>query len=107
MWGLGPSRSVFTAKWTQRKEPQVSDDVTALFGVPGFQVLDVEKPHSQWVLVVQTPRELVGCEVCGAVATVKDRRAVTVRDLPVAGVPVLIRWRKRVFHCPHVLCPNK
>ena len=32
---------------------------------------------------------------------------VTVRDLPVAGVPVLTRCRKRVFHCPHVVCPNK
>ena len=107
MWGLGPSRSVFTAKWTQRKEPQVIDDVTALFGMPGFQVLSSEKTDGQWHLAVQTPRELTGCRECGAVATVKDRRVVTVRDLPVAGVPVLIRWRKRVFHCRHVLCPNE
>ena len=48
----------------------MNDDVPALFGVPGFQVLDVEKAGSQWVLAVQTPRELVGCVECGAVATV-------------------------------------
>ena len=83
------------------------DDVTALFGMPGFQVLSSEKTDGQWHLAVQTPRDLVGCGECGAVATVQDRREVTVRDLPVAGVPVLIRWRKRVFHCRHVLCPNK
>ena len=107
MWGLGPSRSVFTAKWTQRKEPQVNDDVTALFGLPGFQVLSGENVDGEWHLGVETPRDLVGCGECGAVAEVKDRREVTVRDLPTAAVPVLTRWRKRVFHCPHALCPNK
>ncbi len=38
---------------------------------------------------------------------VKDRREVTVRDLPIAAVAVLIRWRKRGFHCTHASCPNK
>ena len=55
----------------------------------------------------QTPRDLVGCGECGAVARVKDRRTVTVRDLPAAGVPVVIRWRKRIFECRYALCPNK
>lgn len=32
---------------------------------------------------------------------------VTVRDLPIAGVPMLLKWRKRVFHCRYALCPNK
>ena len=95
MWGLGPSRSVFTAKWTQRKEPQVNDKVTALFGLPGFQVLSGENVDGEWHLGVETPRDSVGCGECGAVAEVKDRREVTVRDLPIAAVPVLIRWRKR------------
>lgn len=40
-------------------------------------------------------------------ARVKDRRTVTVRDLPAAGVPVVIRWRKRIFECRYVLCSNK
>ena len=58
-------------------------------------------------MFVETPRELVGCPVCGAVASVKDRRTVTVRDLPVGGTPVIIRWRKRVFDCRYALCENK
>jgi transposase len=98
---------VFTAKWTQRKEPQVNDHVTALFGPPGFQVLSAENVDVEWHLGVETPRDLVGCGECGAVARVKDRRVVTVRDLPIAGVPVLLRWRKRVFECRYALCPNK
>lgn len=85
----------------------MNDHVTALFGLPGFQVLSAENVDGEWHLGVQTPRELVGCGECGAVARVKDRRVVTVRDLPIAGVPVLLRWRKRVFHCRYVLCPNK
>jgi len=98
---------VFTAKWTQRKEPQVNDHVTALFGLPGFQVLSAENVDGEWHLGVQTPRDLVGCGECGAVARVKDRRTVTVRDLPIAGTPVRLRWRKRVFECRYALCPNK
>ena len=70
-------------------------------------MLSCEKTAGQWHLGVETPRELVGCGECGAVAAVKDCRVVTVRDLPVAGVPVLIRWRKRIFGCRHVLCPNR
>ena len=54
MWGPGPSQSVFTAKWTQRKEPQVNDDVTALFGLPGFQVLSGENVDGEWNLGVET-----------------------------------------------------
>ena len=83
----------------------MNDHVTALFGL--FQVLSAENVDGEWHLGVQTPRELVGCGEYGAVARVKDRRLVTVRDLPIAGVPVLLRWRKRVFHCRYVLCPNK
>ena len=82
------------------------DHSTALLGLPGFEVLAAEKTANEWHVVVQLPRDLVGCALCGAVAVVKDRRMVTVRDLPIAGVPVLLRWRKRVFVCRHRLCEN-
>jgi transposase len=98
---------VFTTKCSRREEPQVIDHSTALLDLPGFEVLGAEKTSGEWHVVVQLPRELVGCPVCGAVAVVKDRRTVTVRDLPVAGVPVRICWRKRVFVCRHGLCENK
>ena len=58
------------------------DHSTALLGLPGFEVLAAEKTANEWHVVVQLPRDLVGCALCGAVAVVKDRRTVTVRDLP-------------------------
>jgi transposase len=85
----------------------VTQNVTALFGMPGFEVLSTEMIDGEWHISIATPRDLVGCAECGAVALVKDRRTVTVRDLPAAGVPVVIRWRKRIFECRYALCPNK
>src|SRR6478752_2840043 len=75
--------------------------------MPGFEVLSTEMIDGEWHVGIATPRDLVGCAACGAVARVKDRRTVTVRDLPAAGVPVVIRWRKRIFECRYALCPNK
>ena len=75
--------------------------------MPGFEVLSTEMVDGEWHVGIETPRDLVGCGECGAVALVKDRRTVTVRDLPAAGVPVAIRWRKRIYECRYALCPNK
>lgn len=55
-------------------------------------------------LLIETTAEAVGCPECGAVATAKDRRPVWVRDLPIAGRPVVICWHKRIWSCPHGLC---
>ena len=85
----------------------MTQNVTALFGMPGFEVLLTEMVDGEWYVGIETPRDLVGCDECGAVARVKDRRTVTVRDLPAAGVPVVIRWRKRIFECRYPLCPTK
>ena len=79
----------------------------AVFVLPGFRVVASEVVDGELDLLVETPRELVGCPVCGAVARVKDRRTVTVRDLPAGGMPVIIRWRKRVFECRYALCEKK
>ncbi|NMN99342.1 transposase family protein [Nocardiaceae bacterium YC2-7] len=40
-------------------------------------------------------------------ARAKDRRPVWVRDLPIAGRPVVLCWHKRIWCCPHALCPRK
>ena len=85
----------------------MTQNVTALFGMPGFEVLLTEMVDGEWCVGIETPRDLVGCDECGAVARVKDRRTVTVRDLPAAGVPVVIRWRKRIFECRYPLCPPR
>ena len=49
----------------------------------------------QWDIVVQAHQVPTGCAVCGSVAVVKDRRPVTLRDLPLAGRPVVVTWFKR------------
>ena len=81
--------------------------VTALFGLPGFEVLTAVEVDGALELLVQTPQELTGRLGCGAVATVKDRRPVWVRDLPIAGRPVVVCWHKRVWSRRHALCPIK
>ncbi len=85
----------------------MSGDVTAVFVLPGFRMLATEVVDSEVVLSVETPRRPVGCPRCGAVARVKDRRTVTVRDLPTGGTPVIVKWRKRIFECRYALCENK
>lgn len=85
----------------------MSGDVTGVFVLPGFRVVATDVLDKEVVLSVETPRRPVGCPACGAVARVKDRRTVTVRDLPTGGTPVILKWRKRIFECRHPLCENK
>ena len=56
---------------------------------------------------VETIADLVGCPECGAVGQLHDRRPCWIRDLPTAGRPVTLVWIKRVWRCPHQLCPKR
>jgi transposase len=90
----------------------MGDDTTsvtaALFGLTGFEILAAAEVSGELELLVQTVADLVGCPVCGAVARAKDRRRPTwVRDLPLAGRPVMICWVKRIWCCPHPLCEQR
>ncbi|MEO7376605.1 MAG: ISL3 family transposase [Nakamurella sp.] len=85
----------------------MEEHVTAVLGMPGFELIAADLVDGEWELLVQTRRDLVGCPACGAVAVVKGRRAVRVRDLPIGGVPVVVVWRKRSYSCRHLLCENK
>ena len=92
------------------KETQVSGEATAsvtaaLFGLDGFTVLATADAGGELEMLVETTADLVGCPQCGAVARAKDRRATWVRDLPIGGRPVVICWNKRIWCCPHALCP--
>ena len=55
----------------------MTQNVTAWFGMPGFEVSSTEMIDEEWYVGIQAPRDLVGCSECGAVARVKDRRTVT------------------------------
>jgi transposase len=81
--------------------------VAALFGLDGFRVLAAADAGGELELLVETVVGLVPCPDCGALAVAKDRRPVWVRDLPIGGRPVVLCWHKRVWCCPHALCPKK
>ncbi len=70
---------------------------TARLHTRRFRLLSSDVRDKELLLTVETLRQPFGCPACGAVARVKDRRTVTVRDLPVGGTPVILRWRKRIF----------
>jgi transposase len=81
--------------------------VAALFGLEGFRLLVAGEVAGELELLIETTADLVGCPECGAVARAKDRRPVWVRDLPLAGRPVVLCWHKRIWRCPHALCPKR
>jgi len=75
----------------------------ALLGLDGFVVRMCAEVDGELELLIETTADLVGCPGCGAVARAKDRRPTWVRDLPLAGRPVVICWVKRIWSCPHPL----
>src|SRR5215211_2481646 len=81
-----------------------SQGATALLGMPGFVVGAQLEVDGEWWLHVETTAEMVGCAACGTRAVGHGRRPVRVRDLPVAGRPVLVVWAKRIWRCPDGDC---
>ena len=76
----------------------------ALFDLPDVHVLAVERGARQFTVVVETVPPLVGCPSCAVLATGHGRRKVLLHDLPCAGVPVRVRWRKRIYRCLEDAC---
>jgi transposase len=79
----------------------------AMLGMAGFVVLAVSEHDGELEQAIETTADLVGCPTCAAVAQCHDRRPVWVRDLPSGGRPVTLVWVKRVWRCPHRLCPTR
>lgn len=78
-----------------------------LLGLDGFDVLAAAEVAGEVELLVETTSAPTSCPGCGVLAVPKDRRAVTVRDLPVGGRPVVLVWHKRIWCCPERLCPRR
>jgi transposase len=78
--------------------------IPGLLGLNGFSVLTAVELDGELELLIETTADPVGCPRCGAVARPKDRRPSWVRDLPIAGRPVVLCWWKRVWCCPHSWC---
>ncbi|MER6928590.1 transposase family protein [Kocuria palustris] len=64
----------------------------------------MERGARQFTVVVETVPPLVGCPSCAVLATGHGRRKVLLHDLPCAGVPVRVRWRKRIYRCLEDAC---
>jgi transposase len=84
------------------EEPTVS-----MLALRGFALVSTEELDGELVTVIETTEVVSGCPECGTVARPKDRRIVTLRDLPAGGRPVRLAWRKRIWSCPDPDCPKK
>ncbi len=67
-----------------------SEDATALLGMPGLTVGGQELIDGEWWLWVETTADRAACPSCGVWAVGHGRRRVAVRDLPIAGRPVVL-----------------
>ncbi len=81
-----------------------SEGATALVAMPGFVVGAQVEVDGEWWLHVETTADIVGCSACGTRARGHGRRRVKVRDLPIAGRPVVLVWSKRIWRCPEPSC---
>ena len=80
---------------------------TALLGMNGFVVLSHTEENGELWLLVETTAEVVGCPRCGVRAAGHGRSVVHIRDVPIAGKPVRLVWRKRRWRCADQDCEQK
>lgn len=79
-------------------------DASVLFNLFEFKVVAQTMHNGEWWLLVETGRTRAGCLSCGVIGTGNGRRRVLVRDLPIAGTPVVLVWAKRTWRCREPLC---
>ena len=79
-------------------------DASVLFNLFEFKVVAQTMRDGEWWLLVETTRTRAGCPSCGVIGMGNGRRRVLVRDLPIAGTPVVLVWAKRTFACDEPLC---
>ncbi len=77
---------------------------TALVGLDGFVVTAQTVHDGEHWLLVETIADGAWCRSCGVRAVGNGRRRVTVRDLPISGVPTVIVWAKRTWRCLEESC---
>lgn len=79
----------------------------AMLGISGLVVLAAGEYGGELELLVETSESVTGCPRCGVVAVAHGRREHLVRDIPSAGRPVLLVWRKRLWRCAEPACPQR
>lgn len=76
----------------------------AWLDLPGLHVISVDHEDQVVVVTVTSARTEQGCPACGVLATVHDRRTVTLIDAPAMGRPMRLRWVKHRYVCREHLC---
>jgi len=76
----------------------------ALFDVAGMHVLEVLREPDRFVITVETDADTAGCRRCGVIAVGHGRRLHRAADAPCFGVPVVVRWLKRIWRCDEGSC---
>jgi transposase len=86
------------------------NDTTRLLGLDGLVAERVELDAAGVPVVDLSTGSVQArcCPQCGQKAVrVKQWTTTRPRDLPVAGRPVRLRWRKRRWYCPTAACPRQ
>ena len=79
-----------------------------LLGLDGFVVLAAVEVSGEVELLVEMTETVTGCPGCGVLAEPHGRRPFSVRDLPIAGRPVVLGWvRKASESEPPMTCRNR
>jgi transposase len=66
----------------------------------GLEVVGIAAFEELIELVVESRFEAGSCRTCGGIAAEpKERPEILVRDLPMSGRTVVLRWRKRRWRC--------
>jgi len=79
-------------------------DASVLFNLSGFRVHAHTMVEGEWWLAVDTIETRAACRTCGVFGVGNGRRKVLIRDLPIAGVPVVLVWSKRTWRCREAEC---
>ena len=82
----------------------VSDDATALVGMPELVVGAQLFRDGGWWLNVESLTAVVWCRGCGCRAVGHGRTRTQVRDLPIAGTPTVLVFARRRWRCAEPLC---
>ena len=81
-----------------------SEDATALVGMAGIVIGVQELIDGEWWLHAETRVDVTGCSGCGTRAVGHGRTRSQVRDLSIAGRPVVLVFARRRWRCPEPAC---
>lgn len=80
----------------------MSEAINATLDLDGIEVVAVSITEGVIEIVVESHVGAGSCRACGGIAgEAKERPQVLVRDLPISGRPVLLRWVKRRWRCSY------